>query len=55
MLEGARADWKSVEILCEYGDDYLVAWDSSDTDYLWPKDEMIITAEELTDGKVIGS
>ena len=55
VLEGARADWKSVEILCEYGDDYLVAWDSSDTDYLWPKDEMIITAEELTDGKVIGS
>ena len=55
VLEGARADWKSVEILCEYGDDYLVAWDNSDTDNLWPKDEMIITAEELTDGKVIGS
>ena len=55
VLEGARADWKSVEILCEYGDDYLVAWDSSDTDHLWPKDEMIITAEEITDGKVIGS
>ena len=55
VLEGARADWKSVEILCEYGDDYLVAWDSSDTEHLWPKDEMIITAEEITDGKVIGS
>lgn len=55
VLEGARADWKSVNILCEYGDDYLVEWDSSDTDFLWPKDEMIITAEELTDGKVIGS
>lgn len=55
VLEGARAQWKSVEILCEYGEGYLVAWDSSDTDHLWPKDEMIITAEKLTDGKVIGS
>lgn len=53
VLEGPRADWKPVEILCEYGEDYLVAWDSSDTDHLWPKDEMIITAEEITDGKVI--
>lgn len=55
VLEGNRADWKSVEILCEYGDDYLVKWDNSDTDYLWPKDEIIITSEELTDGKVMGS
>lgn len=53
VLSGPRAKWKPVEILCEYGEDYLVAWDSSNTDNLWPKDELIITAEELTDGKVI--
>lgn len=53
ILSGARAKWKPVEILYEYGDDYLVAWDSSDTDHLWPRDEVILTAEEITDGMVM--
>lgn len=53
ILSGARAKWKPVEILYEYGDDCLVTWDSSNTDNLWPKDEIILSAEELTDGMVI--
>lgn len=53
VLSGARARWKPVEVLCEYGDDCLVAWDSSNTATLWPKDELILTAGELSDGMVI--
>lgn len=53
ILEGARADWKTVEIIFEYGNDYLVRWDDSDTDNLWPKDEIILTAEDISDGKVM--
>lgn len=53
ILESARADWKEVEILYEYGDDYIVRYDDSDTDNLWPKDELILTSEELYDGKVM--
>ncbi|MDD6643618.1 MAG: HlyD family efflux transporter periplasmic adaptor subunit [Faecousia sp.] len=53
ILESARADWKKVEILFEYGNDYLVRWDDSDTDNLWPKDEIILTAEDISDGKVM--
>lgn len=53
ILESARADWKEVEIVYEYGNDYLVRWDDSDTDNLWPKDEIILTADEISDGKVM--
>lgn len=53
ILESARANWKKVEILFEYGNDYLVRWDDSDTDNLWPKDEIILTAEDISDGKVM--
>lgn len=53
ILESARADWKEVEIIFEYGNDYLVRWDDSDTDNLWPKDEIILTAEDISDGKVM--
>lgn len=53
ILESARADWKKVEILFEYGNDYLVRWDDSDTDNLWPKDEVILTTEDISDGKVM--
>ena len=52
-MESARADWKEVEIIYEYGNDYLVRWDDSDTDNLWPKDEVILTAEDISDGKVM--
>lgn len=53
ILESARADWKEVEILYEYGDDYLVRWDSSDTDNLWPGDDILLTSEDIWDGKVM--
>lgn len=53
ILEGVRAEWKSVEILCEYGDCYVVELDKSDTDNLWPKDEIILTSEDIYDGKVM--
>lgn len=53
ILSGACARWKPVEILYEYGDDCLVAYDSSNTAMLWPKDELILSADELSDGMVI--
>ncbi len=53
VLEGARAEWKEVTVLYEYGDSFLVEWDSSDTDHLWPKDELILTSDDITDGKVM--
>lgn len=53
VLEGARAEWKEIELLYENGEDYLVVWDSSDTDNLWPKDELILTSDEIQDGMVM--
>lgn len=53
VLESARAEWKKVEIIYEYGDSYLVEWDDTDTDNLWPKDEIILTSEDIEDGRVM--
>lgn len=53
VLESARAQWKPVEILYEYGDGYVVALDKSSTNNLWPGDEIILTSEDITDGKVM--
>lgn len=53
VLEGAQAVWKPVEMIYETADYYLVRQNKSDTDHLWPGDEIIITAQELTDGKVV--
>lgn len=53
VLEGACAAWKSVEIIRDNGDTYLVALDKSDTDNLWPGDEIIITDEDIYPGKVV--
>lgn len=53
VLEGACAAWKSVELIRDNGDTYLVKLDKSDTDNLWPGDEIIITDEELYVGKVV--
>jgi len=52
MVAGA-AEWKYVEILHDNGESYVVKLDKSSTENLWPGDEIIITAEELYDGKVI--
>lgn len=53
VLEAGRAEWKRVDELLQYGDYYLVAWDSTSTNALWPNDEIIITDVEMWDGKVI--
>lgn len=53
VLEGARAEWKSVELIRDNGDTYLVKLDKSDTDNLWPGDEIIITDDEIKQGKVV--
>lgn len=53
VLEGARAEWKPVTVLYESGDSFIVEWDSSDTDNLWPKDELILTSDDISDGKVM--
>ena len=52
-LEGARVKWKPIEIIYETTDYYLVRQDKSDTAHLWAGDEVILSTEELTDGKVI--
>lgn len=53
VLEGARAQWKPVEVLFEQDDSFLVAWERESVDNLWPEDELILTTKELTDGKVL--
>lgn len=53
VLEGARVRWKSVELVHETADYYIVLEDKSSTSHLWPGDEIILTTAELYDGKVI--
>lgn len=53
VLEGSNAVWKNVEIIHDLGESYLVREDKSSTDNLWPGDEIIITSQELFDGKVV--
>lgn len=53
ILEGARVKWKEVQIIYEAADYYIVAQDKSDTNNLWTGDDIILTKEELKDGKVI--
>ena len=52
MLEGVRARWKPVKILCEYTDGYVVELDKSSTENLWPEDEIILISDDIYDGKV---
>lgn len=53
VLEAGAAEWKYVDILHDNGESYVVTLDKSSTDNLWPGDEIILTAEELYDGKVV--
>ncbi len=53
ILEGAVAVWKPVKIVYEAADYFIVQQDKTDTDNLWPGDEIIITTGELSEGKVI--
>lgn len=53
VLEAGRAEWKTVDKLLEFGDYYLLDWDDSSTDHLWPNDQIIITDKNIRDGTVI--
>lgn len=53
VLEGAEARWKPVTILYDNGESFVVALDKSTTKNLWPEDEIILTKEELFEGKVM--
>ena len=53
VLEGAEAKWKPVSILYDNGDSFIVELDKSSTKNLWPEDEIILTTEELYNGKVM--
>ena len=53
VLVGAIARWKPVEIIYEAQDYFLVRQDNSDTSNLWAGDEIILTRQEIEDGKVV--
>ncbi len=53
ILEGANAKWKPISILHDNGESYVVELDKSKTGNLWPGDEIIVTAKDLYDGKVV--
>ena len=53
ILEGAVARWKTIEILHDNGESYVVTLDKSSTNNLWPGDEIIVGAKDLYDGKVV--
>lgn len=53
ILEGSNASWKSVNILHDNGETYVVELDKSSVNNLWPGDEIIVTGRDLYDGKVV--
>lgn len=54
VLEGATAVWKDITILHDNGESYVVELDRTQTSNLWPGDEVIVSAKNLYDGKVVG-
>ncbi len=55
VIEGSTARWKTVTILYDNGESYVVELDKSDTSNLWPGDEIIVSARDLYDGKVVST
>lgn len=53
VLESAVARWKPINILHDNGESYVVELDKSSTGNLWPGDEVIVSAKNLYDGKVV--
>lgn len=53
VLQNTLARWKTVEILYESGDDYIVRWDDGSTSNLWPQDELILTNQTIENGMVM--
>lgn len=54
VLEGATAVWKDITILHDNGESYVVELDKTSTNNLWAGDEVIVSAKNLYDGKVVG-
>ncbi len=53
VLEGNAAVWKSISILYDNGESYVVELNKVSTDNLWPGDEIIVDGKNLYDGKVV--
>ena len=53
VIEGANAVFKPVHIIYDNEDSYVVEEDRSSTKNLWAGDEMIVSARNLYDGKVV--
>lgn len=53
VIEGAKARFKPVTLLYDNGDSYVVEEDRSSTDNLWVGNEIIVSARNLYDGKVV--
>lgn len=53
VLESTAVKWKSIVILHDNGESYTVRLDRSNTSNLWPGDEIVLSADELYDGKVV--
>lgn len=53
VLEGRKAVWKAITILYDNGESYVAQLDKKSIDNLWPGDEIIVTNQELFDGKVV--
>lgn len=53
VLEGSAAVWKTISILYDNGESYVVELDKTSTDNLWPGDEIIVDGRNLYDGKVV--
>lgn len=53
VLEGSAQKWKPITILGDTGEHYIVENNRTDTDNLWPGDEIIVSGTDLEDGKVV--
>ena len=53
ILESAAYKWKTVEILYDNGESYIVRLDKSSTQNLWPGDDIIVDDKDAYDGKVV--
>lgn len=53
ILESASYKWKTVEILYDNGESYIVRLDKSSTRNLWPGDDIIVDDKDAYDGKVV--
>ncbi|MDO4846161.1 MAG: HlyD family efflux transporter periplasmic adaptor subunit, partial [Oscillospiraceae bacterium] len=53
VLESAAYKWKTVEILYDNGESYIVRLDKSSTSNLWPGDDIIVDDKDAYNGKVV--